>query len=97
MGCPGAERGSHPCVSPPDSAACEGRSLLRAFVTAAVQRWGASGGRGGLREGGDGVLTPTPPPPPPRPPPRAERVLVLLFDVPRERFEVGLSPTVRQR
>ncbi|XP_074991150.1 elongator complex protein 5 isoform X2 [Calonectris borealis] len=48
-----------------DSAACEGRSLLRAFVTAAVQR--------------------------------AERVLVVLFDVPRERFEAGLSPSVRQR
>ncbi|XP_074713863.1 elongator complex protein 5 isoform X4 [Strix uralensis] len=48
-----------------DSAACEGRSLLRAFATAAVQR--------------------------------AERVLVLLFDVPREQFEAGLSPAVKQR
>ncbi|KAM9257771.1 elongator complex protein 5 [Morus bassanus] len=48
-----------------DSAACEGRSLLRAFVTAAVQR--------------------------------AERVLVVLFDIPRERFEAGLSPAVKER
>lgn len=28
---------------------------------------------------------------------RAERVLVVLLDVPRERFEAGLSPDVRQR
>ncbi|XP_064293683.1 elongator complex protein 5 [Phalacrocorax carbo] len=48
-----------------DSAACEGRSLLRAFVTAAVQR--------------------------------AERVLVVLFDVPREQFEAGLSSAVKER
>ncbi|GAB0201199.1 elongator complex protein 5 [Grus japonensis] len=48
-----------------DSAACEGRSLLRAFVSAAVQR--------------------------------AERVLVVLFEVPREQFEAGLSPSVKQR
>ncbi|XP_072704773.1 elongator complex protein 5 isoform X2 [Ciconia boyciana] len=48
-----------------DSAACEGRSLLRAFASAAVQR--------------------------------AERVLVVLFDVPQEQFEAGLSPSVKQR
>ncbi|XP_075345433.1 elongator complex protein 5 isoform X2 [Mycteria americana] len=48
-----------------DSTACEGRSLLRAFASAAVQR--------------------------------AERVLVVLFDVPREQFEAGLSPSVKQR
>ncbi|XP_029862784.1 elongator complex protein 5 [Aquila chrysaetos chrysaetos] len=48
-----------------DNAACEGRSLLRAFVTAAVQR--------------------------------AERVLVVLFDVPREQFEAGLSPSVKEQ
>ncbi|XP_049648501.1 elongator complex protein 5 [Accipiter gentilis] len=48
-----------------DNAACEGRSLLRAFVIAAVQR--------------------------------AERVLVVLFDVPREQFEAGLSPSVKEQ
>ncbi|XP_074713861.1 elongator complex protein 5 isoform X2 [Strix uralensis] len=61
-GAGGRRRGG---AGPRAGAACEGRSLLRAFATAAVQR--------------------------------AERVLVLLFDVPREQFEAGLSPAVKQR
>ncbi|KAM8985936.1 uncharacterized protein PRD47_018875 [Ara ararauna] len=59
------EGGARGLVLVRDSASCEGRSLLRAFATAAVKR--------------------------------AEPVLVVLLDVPREQFEAGLSPEVKQR
>ncbi|XP_074991151.1 elongator complex protein 5 isoform X3 [Calonectris borealis] len=49
------------------------------------RRDGDAGGAGGGRRGGAGARA------------GAERVLVVLFDVPRERFEAGLSPSVRQR
>lgn len=52
-------------LCPTDTATCEGRSLLRAFVTAAVKR--------------------------------AEPVDVVLLEVTREQFGVGLSPDVKKQ
>eukprot|EP00076_Gallus_gallus_P012317 XP_015129621.1 elongator complex protein 5 isoform X3 [Gallus gallus] len=59
------EGGAEGLVWVEDTATCEGRSLLRAFVTAAVKR--------------------------------AEPVDVVLLEVTREQFGVGLSPDVKKQ
>ncbi|XP_015706366.1 elongator complex protein 5 [Coturnix japonica] len=59
------EGGAERLVWVEDNATCEGRSLLRAFVTAAVKR--------------------------------AEPVDVVLLEVTREQFGIGLSPEVKEQ